>query len=236
MDYTRVDESVRQGLIQDECELSQFITCSQLGSLSLYLQALEQLIEGGKKEHIDELRLSAERLPENRRGEFWAMNYPGEWDGFATQFRESFVILAFSVLERNINLFCRDTGIVAQTKIGLNEIKGPFLEKTNLFLYRLVGFQRPTADTWKKLKNMYEIRNALVHHYGDYVEDLHLENKLSEFLKHAKGIKVNQGFIEITSEFCKEVFETIEGCFTELHLEQSALCQRVDRRVSRVTK
>ncbi len=57
MDYTRVDESVRQGLIQDKCELSQFITCSQLGSLSLYLQALEQLIEGGKKEHIDKLRL-----------------------------------------------------------------------------------------------------------------------------------------------------------------------------------
>jgi hypothetical protein len=143
--------------------------------------------------------------------------------------------LAFSVLERNINLFCRDIGIVAQTKVGLNDLKGSLLQRTSVLLQRLVGFQRPTTDTWEKLQKMYEVRNALVH-YGDYVEPIQLQNRLKEFLQQAKGIKVVQGFFNISSEFCQEVYDTIQGCFAELHQEQRALWQRVNQRVSKITK
>jgi len=95
---------------------------------------MNQLIESGKKDHVDELRFKADKLPEHRRGESWQWNYPYQWDDvIASQFYESFVVLAFSVLERNINLFCRDPGIVAQTKVGLNDLKGSLLERTVSF-------------------------------------------------------------------------------------------------------
>src|SRR5262249_43540825 len=236
MDYTRVDESFRQGLIQDECESSQWITHQQLDALRVYLQAMNQLIETGKKQHVDELQVRADKLPEHRRDEFWQWNYPCEWDDvIAAQFYESFVVLAFSVLERNINLFCRDTGIVAQTKVALNDLKGSYLERAGVFLQRLVGFQRPTTNTWDRLQKMYEVRNALVH-YGDYVEPIQLQTRLGEFLRQVKGIKVVQGFVYISLEFCQEVYDTIQGCFTELHQEQRALCRRVNQRVSKITK
>jgi hypothetical protein len=235
-DYTRVDESFREALIKDECESSQWITHQQLDALSVYLKAMKQLIETSKKDHVNELRPIAKRLPDDRRDEFWQWNYPWQWDDvIATQFYESFVILAVSVFERNINLFCRDTGIVAQTKVELNDLRSSLLERASVFLQRLVGFQRPTTNTWEKLKKRYEVRNALVH-YGDYVEPIQLQNRLAEFLQQAKGINVVQGFVYISSEFCQEVYDTIQGCFTELHEEQRALCQRVHQRVSKIAK
>jgi len=82
---------------------------------------------------------------------------------------------------------------------------------------------------------MYEVRNAPVH-YGDYVDRIRLQDRLAGFLQQAKGIKVVEGFVYISSDFCQEVFVTIQGCFTEIHQEQCALCHRVNQRVSRITK
>jgi hypothetical protein len=50
---------------------------------------------------------------------------------------------------------------------------------------------------------MYEVRNALVH-YGDYVEPIQLQNRLGEFLRQVKGIKVVQGFVYISLEFARK--------------------------------
>jgi hypothetical protein len=71
MDYTQVDESFRQGLIEDGCDSNQWITHQQLDALRNYLKAMKQLIETSKKDHVNHLRPIAERLPEDRHDDFW---------------------------------------------------------------------------------------------------------------------------------------------------------------------
>ncbi len=136
-------------------------------------------------------------------------------------------------MEKQLKLFCRDTGIVAQKRISVGDFRGSMLEKARLFLHRLVDFQRPPALLWDQLANMYEVRNAIVHDAGS-IKGTPRAARLGEYLKHAKGLRVSSGFVEIEHDFCTDLFETIRRFFEELHSEQRALCERVASRVSKI--
>lgn len=123
----------------------------EINRFRYYLETLEKYISAEEDQEIQSLSAQAAKVPETRRGEFWAWNYPVHWDEiFRTNLRSSFLISflisLLSFFEVHLARACENVKITARVPISFSELQGSLLERARLFWWRsdTSSSQRPT--------------------------------------------------------------------------------------------
>jgi len=133
-------------------------------------------------------------------------------------------MLVFAFLEDYLIRLCEDSQIIARASIGWKELRGSTLKKARKFLRRLEGFSQPADELWDRTGKLYKIRNTLVHSGGNEKE---WKKDVRTFIEVTDGIEIDQNdTLQIESEFCIGVVDTVEELVQALQAELKALCQR----------
>lgn len=221
----REEEHYREYLVSEGCIFTQDFAEEGIKELRVYFEILENLITDAESRELDRLAHRADKLPASQQGEFWTWNHPVHWDEiFRTCLRSSFVTLVFAFLEDYLRILCDCSRIIARASIGWKDLKGSTWQRARMFLHRLVGFSQPADELWDRTEKLYKIRNILVHRGGRVEKQ---EKDVRTFIEKRDGIEIDQyGTLEVGSEFCIGVVDTVEELVQALQAELKALCQR----------
>lgn len=199
----------------------------KLRDIDGYRTVLESLIDESEQNEVEQLR---KKYPEDDNPEFWAYFYPIHWqDTFRPQFRFSWFVWLVSYVEFAVETICVDAEFVTQTSTKWNDFKktqrGSLIAKASQYLAQTpLSFSLPTKREWDWLKNLYLLRNAIVHNQG-FVSGV--DNKTRNIAAQMKILAGNSEQIEINSEFCSEIIEKMVSFLSALCDEQSKLCKRL---------
>lgn len=163
--------------------------------------------------------LSAEELEEFY--EFYEEDYWRYSVGFHRLLRNSFVTLAYSLLERQIEQICKILKRECKIPISLSDLKGDVLERSKLYFKKLAGLDFPSEDRnqiWQEINSYATTRNCIVHNNG-LLKGFREEQELRTYASK-KGI-ISQDTIReeiaLTERFCRDVIETMRTFFKELY-------------------
>lgn len=179
----------------------------EIGKAEFYFDTLIDLIESQKQKEIQHLEERANKLPVNRRGDFFGENYPFHWENiFEENLKNSFIVSLLSMLE----VYLKDTCDIlhnAKSK-KLKECKG----KTSIHRFQSCLNQHVPAISfldWDQINKVWRIRNVITHNQGLCSEDKDKE-LLKQFADKTEGISICDGWIEIDSAFCKSTLIMIK--------------------------
>lgn len=199
----------------------------EIKRLRFYLETFENFISEEESAELASLQAKATKLSIDAESEFWSWYYPVHWDDiFRTNLRSSFLISLMSVIESRTTEVCRDVALIARTPIQVNDLKGALLERAQLFLDKFARFSKPTAETWRKVYRVYDVRNVFVH-YAGFLPPYKHHNRIRQFMQASGGIKETNGTLLLTREFCPLVLDTAQLFLEDIFTELSLLCDRV---------
>ena len=185
----------------------------EMGEAQFYFDTLIDFIESQEQKEIQRLEECANKLPVNRRGDYFGENYPFYWKSiFEENLKESFIISLFSVLEVYLERTCK---ILHNSKSkDLGKIKGN-TKFDRYFKYIKQYVSAISTLDWITINNLWRIRCVITHNQGRCIEKSDLK-RLSNYADKTGGISVRDGWIEIDPLFCKTTLTVIEEFGREL--------------------
>ncbi|MFH2218307.1 MAG: hypothetical protein ABII68_01440 [Pseudomonadota bacterium] len=165
-----------------------------------YFETLTEFIESQEKKNVQRLEGVAKNLPNSRKSEFWAYNYPCYWkDIFEENLKASFVVSLLSTLEFYLKCVCQ---ILHDGKMKeLAKYKGNFPDKVKNYLNHCIPENLSVLD-WDTIYRLWRIRNVIAHNQGLCSSDRD-KKLLEQFVDENDGISMRNGWIQIESVFCK---------------------------------
>jgi len=189
---------------------------SNLDELRLFLDTTEEFIEAEEKRAIESLK------PHGKQADFWAENYPWEWQQIiGSQLRHAYIGSLLAATEYHLRQICRNTTKITNSKIKVDDLKGSYLEQARKYLGSVVGFSTPSARTWEIVGDLYVLRNVIAHN-GGAVERECSKKRLQSLAKRSPGLTVNDN-VHINKDFVIFAHNAIRAFFKELFLEQTKL-------------
>jgi hypothetical protein len=215
-------KDARDCLIRSECYMSWDLVTDNLYRLRLFLDTVEGFIEKEEHREVEALK------PYATDGDFWAENYPYQWqDIIGSQLRQTFIVALMSATEFHLSHLCGDTATIVRSPISHDDLKGSLFACAQKFLSAFGTFSAPSARTWELIGDLYKLLNAIVHNAA--MVDSHKAGRLEALVERAPGIAMSSGFLEIKREFCLYTYDLVESFFRELHEQQVALCRRASQ-------
>ena len=197
----------------------------EFADLRRYALAMEQLVDQAEQADIQALSPEADALDEDDRGEFWAWHYPVHWDqAVRCMFRASTITALISFVETTLSQICRDVRLITQEDLKPSDLNGSAVGKSKKYLKRFGGF---TADqgVWKRIDDIVQIRNALVHANGDIGQCRNPE-KIRDIVSANPGLNETYGAISIDRSYLEHCLESVENLLSSLLSEMKELCSR----------
>jgi hypothetical protein len=174
-----------------------------------YFDTLVEFIESQEKKSVQHLKQVAEKVPDNRKGEFWEYNYPYHWRGvFEENLKTSFVISLFSILEFYLKCICQVIYDGKSKKLEEYNKKERFPENFRQYLKGYKSLDLSSLD-WDSIKKLWQIRCIIVHNQGLCSIEKEDEKKLEEFTNENDGISITNSCINIDLAFCKRALLTV---------------------------
>lgn len=197
----------------------------EFADLRRYALAMEQLIDHAEQAELEALSPEADALDEDDRGEFWAWHYPVHWDQVVRgMFRASTITALISFFETTLSQICRDVRLITQEELRPGDLNGSAVEKSKKYLKRFGGF---TVDqtVWKKVDDIVQIRNALVHANGD-IDQCRNPSKIREIMSKEPGLNETYGAISIDKSYLEHCLGCVQELLSSLSFEMKELCRR----------
>lgn len=193
--------------------------------LRRYALAMEQLVDHAEQAEIEALSPEGDALDEDDRGEFWAWHYPVHWDQVVRgMFRASTITALISFVETTLSQICRDVRLITQEELRPGDLNGSAVEKSKKYLKRFGGFTVDQA-VWKRIDDIVQIRNALVHANGD-IDQCRNPRKIREIVSANSGLNETYGAISIDKSYLEHCLGCVEDLLSSLSFEMKELCSR----------
>jgi hypothetical protein len=194
----------------------------RLDELKKYLDVTEKYLQKAKAEFEARSDEQIKELPDEKRQEFYDFYQDDYWqyaEKFPRILRNSLLVSAISLLEYEINVICESLKKKQDIRINLNDLRGDALERTRKY-FQNAGLELPFNNhIWREINHYYKVRNCIVHTNGLIMELQYKDRKdLIPYLTR-KGIISEDTIkkeIALTTQFCKEVIETIQVFLVEL--------------------
>jgi len=137
--------------------------------------------------------------------------------------RKACFLMIFSILEEDLNQFCKTITVEQKLRISLSDISDRGIERAKTYLSKVVGIEFPeTSAEWEKIKIFRNIRNVLVHAAGYLDEENAEHGKVKRFSEQKdSGLSVEhyaRDQINMEPEFLPGVVVTLQK-FYELLIE-----------------
>jgi hypothetical protein len=238
MEFTlEIDEKyrlklLRYELIRDKCSFSRYKGLDFLEKAKFYLDTLEDFIQKEKSAELESLSKSAERIPESKRGDFWAWNYPIHWeDIFEEKLRSSFLVSLTSFLEDYLKTICHEIAIIQKINEEPFDWDRDIYKKSRQLLKKSGTCSKPKDQEWNFIYHLYSLRNLFVHNGGHFnrLKNVKKKVKLENFIKSESYLSESHGFIKLNKEFCFRALDIIKNLIFYIHDEQISLCIRLSK-------
>jgi hypothetical protein len=193
-----------------------------LEHLTLFRETVEEFIKVEEKRELGALSPEAlERL---------ADNHPHWWqDIIGQRFRASFLVALLSVVEVHLVRLCDAVRTIASTPVGRSDLKGQnILEQSKKFLQAFGHFRRPSARSWAYVRDLYHVRNCIIHHQG-MVAQYRSAPRIRAFIEENNHIRLESDSIDIEPPFCTAAVEGVTAFFDDLKSEVVELCERASQ-------
>jgi len=148
-------------------------------------------------------------------------------------FYESFFISLFAYLESMTGQVCDDLAIILHKKIRLHDLnERSKFEGTRKYLGLLTDSEFPTKQIFGEVITYRKIRNTIAH--GNSLLDI--KEKDERAIQKLPGIRRNEeGYLEMTSEFCTGFLKFCHEYIKEFKLVSDEIATRAKRKVTLVT-
>lgn len=196
----------------------------EMDQLEAYLGVSENYLHKAAAEFIARVDKQKEELSAEELEEFYEFYEEDYWrysQGFHRLLRNSFVILAYSLLEHQIEQICKILKRECKIPISLSDLKGDVIGRSKLYFKKLAGLDFPSGhqnQIWQEINSLAMIRNCIVHNNG-LLKGFREEQELRTYTSK-KGI-ISQDTIReeiaLTERFCRDIIETMRTFFKELY-------------------
>lgn len=158
----------------------------------------------------------------------------GHWSDLAKEFpqyqRKACFLMIFSMLEEDLNQFCKAISVELDLKINLSDIADRGIERAKTYLSKVAEIEFPeTSAEWEKIKIFRDVRNVLVHAAGYLDEENAQHRKVKKFSEQKdSGLSVEhyaRDRINMEPEFLPGVVVTLQK-FYELLIEARGKSQK----------
>lgn len=149
-----------------------------------YVKYLDKILkeeQSGFYDRARELAKNSNRLEEDEQRLFIAEDYYFN-SFFPTYLSHSTFNTAYSVFEKYMNEICFSCEGRLSTRIKLKDLNGKGIERSKLYLSKVVGIDTPfTTSEWNDIKKYSELRNVLIHTLGELNMSKNNHKKVYEY-------------------------------------------------------
>jgi len=178
-----------------------------------YFDTLVEFIESQEQKELKYLKDVAEKLPDNRKGNFWQYNYPIHWkDIFEENLKEAFIVSLFSVLEVYLVRTCEKLHDNKSQKWEVCKGKSK-LCKCRKCLMQYVS--TVSSLDWDAIYKLWRIRCVFVHNQRECIRKKD-KKILDQFADKTDGLSIRDEWIQIDSAFCKNTLRIIREFGSDL--------------------
>jgi acyl carrier protein phosphodiesterase len=140
---------------------------------------------------------------------------------FPNMQRRSALLTLFSLLERTLEDLCDSLSSDMRLTVDIQDIKGNGLERTMLFMKKVVGLQLDLNSlTWNEIRSVQKIRNVIAHADGRLEDQQSGRDKdiakyidLTELINYNNEILLEEGYLQhvvvLFDRFFKEIDQKI---------------------------
>ena len=174
----------------------------ELKRARFFLETMEKFVETSENAEVKQLEVHAQELSEEAKDEFWQWHYPIHWqDIFGVRIRSAFCSQLCSHIEATLGDIAHRIQVIERCQVELRHIKGSTLEQCRLYFAAFARFDGPPPDLWKRMANLFRIRNVHVHQQG-YAGDLTKDKDFASFLADLPEVGTQNDFIELRAGSC----------------------------------
>lgn len=191
-----------------------------LHELEEYLTTSEEFLQKAKLEFEAWATEQEKKLSPKEHDEFYEFYEDEHWrysERFPRILRNSFLVLAHSLLEKQIARLCSWLRKKREIPIGWADLRGDVLDRAKLY-FKLAGLPiRFDDQTWREINYYTKVRNCIVHENG-LIKRLQDDQDFTNYITR-KGI-ISTDMIEqeiaLTEQFCEEVIKTMSTLMGKL--------------------
>lgn len=128
----------------------------------------------------------------------------------------SLVTLLHSIVETNLLGLCKRLR-PDKTSLKVGELKGSPIERSRLYLTKLVHLNIADDPDWETLRDLAKIRNVIVHRGGAVGNDKDQKKQIDELVeKYTPDLKTHIGYLQVSLTLCRKFLDIVEGFFKRL--------------------
>lgn len=134
----------------------------------------------------------------------------------------SAIILLYSIVETQLDGFAEHIGQKQASKLRVNDMAGHGIERSALYLKRVLSIDVKTDPAWSQLKDLQKVRNIIAHRGGKRGEERGQQNTVDDLLRRYPHVleirkrRVFQDEIWISMTLCRDFAKFIGGFFERI--------------------
>jgi len=179
-------------------------------------------------DEVEEFLISKASATHERYRDIGAYNVVGDYleaieDLFPNILRRSLFVTVLFAAEDELKDTCQVVEKQKGLSLSLNEIRAPggIIGKVKKYLEKLARISFPSTPEWDELKDLWKLRNCVVHSQG------YLTSNRDDYLR-SQYIPKCKGYLSVSSDiygdevifhrgFCERVIEIVNICFQQLN-------------------
>jgi hypothetical protein len=136
---------------------------------------------------------------------------------FPNTLRRSTFISLWSYFENSLNVLCEVYEFHLSLNVNYNEMRGKGIDRSKLYLRKIIGLEFPASSNWDKIRKLQRIRNNIVHSYSELRnDDAQLLSDLATFSYIKLYPLTLKSIIEIEELFLESIIDVFESFYVEL--------------------
>ncbi len=191
---------------------------SSFAGLEEYFQIMERLIGETLEHEVESLKQTADKLPEEKRPHFWMWEHPVYLENLSPLLRSSFLIALYSLLEYELQLYCRILKDFEKIPLSRSDLAGSNIEKAKKYIHTIAGYPIRDEELWGELADFALVRNCIVHNDG-YIHNFAKESQLRSMLRRYQEISLEYDKIIPNEKYCERMLANCKRLLENLYKE-----------------
>jgi hypothetical protein len=217
--FENVSDDNKQKFAQDLLKQGTEVCRSSFDRLNEYFQIMELLIKEALEHELESLEQTANDLPVEKEGHFWAWNYPTYLENIPPLLRSSFLIALYSLFENQLELYCGTLKDFERISLSLSDLSGSKIEKAKKYIHKVAGYPVVSKELWDEIMDFALVRNCIVHNCGFINKKLFKETQLRTILHKYQEISLEHDRIIPHEEYCKRMLTSCRQLLEDLYNE-----------------
>ena len=198
----------------------------EIEKLQFYINESENILHNKEIDEVNEIKNRTNKVD-------WNYDYPIHWEEiFKSNLRTGSISTLWSSFEYYIVSFCGIIYAISPLELKYNNLKGGKLDQIKKYFKIFLEYN---FNDWQSIKDIYLIRNLLVHNKG-FIPESTSKDLLPTYIEYNQttdtyeskdnnNIQINNNFIEINKEFCIKCCDPIKNELTAIEKEFIAYCE-----------